>query len=143
MLFRKTEPLTDFERVTLLITGMRYREKLEAMKAEDGVAIAEYECRYTKDGEEWIPEAHVTMPFDEYIAFANDCRLTKWDGFSGKNPPGVLDGTMFSMEALVNDGKRIRADGSNNFPKGYREYVQKLHELLYEAKKAGTDAKTV
>ena len=56
--------------------------------------------------------------------------MLSWDGFRGEHPKGVLDGTMFRMEATVNGGRRIRADGSQNFPKGYRELDAGIDEIL-------------
>jgi len=46
-------------------------------------------------------------------------KVLSWNGFSGKNPPGVLDGTSMSFEMKLADGSIVSASGSNNFPKNY------------------------
>ena len=40
---------------------------------------------------------------------------------------------MFKFGAVVNDGQIIRADGSENFPKGYTTFEQALNALLSAA----------
>ncbi|MBO4411374.1 MAG: hypothetical protein J5794_04230 [Lachnospiraceae bacterium] len=42
----------------------------------------------------------------------------------------MLDGIMFRLEAFVNGGRRIFADGSQNFPKHYRELTDWLYQTL-------------
>ena len=54
----------------------------------------------------------------------------KWNGFHGKHPRNVRDGEMFTFAAVVNEGEKISADGSENFPKNYRELKERLHVLL-------------
>lgn len=63
----------------------------------------------------------------------NACGVCRWDGFHGKHPRHVSDGTAFRFHATVNGGVDIRADGSQNFPKGYRELVRALDDLLAKA----------
>lgn len=56
---------------------------------------------------------------DELLAMVNDYKMSQWDGFQGPNPPGVLDGTQFSVDISFADGSSIYAGGSNNFPENY------------------------
>ncbi len=56
--------------------------------------------------------------------------MISWDGFSGKNPPGILDGTQFSLNLKYADGRKINAYGSNNFPKGFRKAETDLMDFL-------------
>jgi len=44
----------------------------------------------------------------------------------------VKDGIMFDFRATVNDGQEIHADGSENFPKGYHDFVRELNKILTE-----------
>ena len=37
---------------------------------------------------------------------------------------------MFSFTATVNGGRRLNADGSNNFPKHYRDFTDVLYRML-------------
>ena len=39
---------------------------------------------------------------------------------------------MFDFRATVNDGQKIHAVGSENFPKGYHDFVRELNKLLTE-----------
>ena len=41
---------------------------------------------------------------------------------------------MFDFRATVNDGQEIHADGSENFPKGYHDFVRELNKILTEHK---------
>ena len=60
----------------------------------------------------------------------NKCSLLSWDGFHGKHPKGVKDGIMFSLQAVLNGGKTIKAEGSENFPRHYRDFTDGLYSLL-------------
>ena len=65
------------------------------------------------------------------LQLLNDCRLLAWDGFYGPHPKHVLDGTMFRLTATVNGDQTIRANGSQNFPKHYRDFTDGLYALLH------------
>ena len=67
-----------------------------------------------------------------FIELMNRCRVMRWDGFHGAHPKNVSDGIMFDFMAVVNGGQKIRADGSENFPQGYREFVRELNRMLAE-----------
>ena len=43
-------------------------------------------------------------------------------------------GIMFDFRATVNDGQEIHAEGSENFPKGYHDFVRELNKILTEHK---------
>lgn len=58
-----------------------------------------------------------------------ECRVDKWNGFKGSNPPGLLDGSTMSFDATLCDGTTIHAHGSNNFPKNYGTLKDGLCEL--------------
>jgi len=49
-------------------------------------------------------------------------RLFSWDGFHGKRPKGIKDGTDFIFKATVNGGKEICVTGSQKFPPYYRGF---------------------
>jgi len=55
-----------------------------------------------------------------------------WNGFEGKHPFGVKDGEMLSFRAVVNDGKIIKANGSENFPKNFNEFRKEINRILSE-----------
>ena len=60
----------------------------------------------------------------------NACKVGSWNGFHGAHPKNVTDGIMFTLEATVNGGTRLYADGSQNFPKHYHDFVGWLSEQL-------------
>ena len=55
----------------------------------------------------------------------NDCELTAWDGFHGKHPSGVKDGIMFSLQATVNNGRKIKAEGSGKFSEAFQGILRR------------------
>ncbi|MGN0741628.1 MAG: hypothetical protein ACI4L8_03190 [Candidatus Fimadaptatus sp.] len=58
-----------------------------------------------------------------------DHGLWDWNGFS-KSSPDVLDGKGFSLSASFEDGREIRAWGSNSFPKGYSAAAQAIEDFF-------------
>lgn len=68
-----------------------------------------------------------------FVALMNSCKAYKWNGFHGEHPKNVLDGIMFQFTASVNGGKSIRADGSANFPDGYKDLVRAIDQMLAES----------
>lgn len=67
--------------------------------------------------------------YEEICQLFTECRVDKWDGFSGSNPPDVLDGSMMGFNATLCDGTTIQAHGSNNFPKNYGALESRLHVM--------------
>lgn len=127
-LFR--EKITDFEIITLNISAMRFASEYEIVREGSKAVISEYQRIY-RDGKE--NKDLIRQTSCDQIAILElleKCRVRKWDGFSGANPPGVLDGEMFSFKAKVNDGKDIIADGSNNFPSHYKDFSFALRDML-------------
>lgn len=123
----------SFEKLTLLLSGMRIREEYEIIRNGDMAQLSRYTIVYSDGEDNRRLEQRADTDYTEIIGILNDCGVLQWDGFYGKNPPGVLDGTMFSLKAEVNDGKTVRASGSNNFPKHYRDFTNALYEILWRA----------
>lgn len=68
---------------------------------------------------------------DDVIALKNaliECNVSKWNGFD-KADKTALDGEMFTFNLKV-DNNVIYASGSNAFPKNYREFNDKLNEII-------------
>lgn len=57
------------------------------------------------------------------------CRVAEWDGFSKYNSM-ICDGAGFSLDLKFNDGKYLRANGSNAFPEGYRKFCDGMDVIL-------------
>ena len=128
----KHENITSFSEIKLRLSGMRITEVYEILCLGDEAEISLYWLSYENHKDNYHLRQRATVPADDMIDLMNRCGVLKWDGFSGKNPPHVRDGTMFTFTAMVNDGRRIYADGSNNFPKHYRDFTDALYRMLEE-----------
>lgn len=129
MLFR-SEKITSFEIVTLHTSGMRFTTDYEIVMKNGEAEVSRYGIRYSQNKNERILEERAVISEKEALGLLNDCCVLSWDGFHGAHPRGVLDGTMFSFKAIVNDGKTITAEGSQNFPKRYRNFTDGLYKIL-------------
>ena len=127
---QKNSQIESFEIITLHTSGMRYSADVEIVMKGDAAEVSQYQIRYRYPEDERILEKRVSVSCDTILKLLNECRLLSWDGFHGKHPRGVRDGTMFSLNAVVNGGKKIRADGSQNFPEHYRDFSNGLYEML-------------
>ena len=125
----KREAITSFGEIRLRLSGMRVTEVYETLCQGEEAQISHYWLRYEDHEDKYDLQRSVTVPADEMIAVLDRCGVIGWDGFRGKNPPGLLDGTMFDFTATVN-GRRIHADGSNNFPRHYRDLTDALYAML-------------
>ena len=124
--------IESFEIITLHISGMRYSVDYEIVMKGDVAEVSQYQIRHRYPENERILEKRVLVSNVTMLSLLNECKLLLWDGFHGKHPRGVLDGTMFSLYAVVNGDKKIRADGSQNFPKHYRDFTDGLYKMLNE-----------
>ena len=127
--------IASFEIVTLHESGMRFVTEYEMICKDGAVEVTEYGTKY-EDGERVrYPVSSASRSCEEVLKLLNDCNIGAWDGFHGKHPRGVLDGIMFSFRAVVNDGKEIKADGSENFPRHYRDFRDALYGILHSDNK--------
>lgn len=131
MLFSK-ENITDFIKIELTMNGMRGSEIYELICEGESTNAALYWLRYTQDGDERVPAGSAQVKTAEMINLLNECGIIKWDKFSGANPPGVMDGVQFDFTAEVNGGRKLRASGSNNFPKHFHDFTNALNDMLRE-----------
>lgn len=108
--------------MTLTVRGMR---GIRVYKLEKGEL-----CRYRElSSGDLELEAKASCDF---VSLMNACGVLCWDGFHGKHPRAVKDGDIFDFRAEVNGGVTVRANGSANFPKGYRELVRAFDKILSE-----------
>lgn len=128
------DTVVSFERVTLHTSGMRGSTEYELVMKDNGAELTEYGMRCSAGGYVREPVRRVVCSEKEALELLNRCRLLSWNGFQGAHPKDVLDGIMFRLEATVNDGVIVKAAGSANFPKHYRELTNGLHELLSRKK---------
>ena len=129
----KDEAVLSFETITLRLSGMRGAREYEIVRTDDKAEITEYEIRYAQGEDKRVPERRAVCGAEEMLALLNRCAFLSWDGFHGPHPKNVRDGTMFRLTATVNTDKAIHADGSENFPKHFRDFTDALYALLRNA----------
>ena len=138
MIFHKTAgdaaEIVSFEIVTLRTSGMRYTGETEIVMKDGKAEVSQYGIRFTQNEDRRVLEKRAVCDEQKALKLFNDCRLLSWNEFDGPHPKGVSDGTMFSLNALVNGDKRIRASGSENFPKHYRDFTNGLYAILNDTK---------
>lgn len=132
------DPL-EFESFRLSEGGMSAQEEVyEGWRTETGAHLEYYiTCSYWDDtGGEYVDRKDIVHAVDggeefyrELCTLLGNCRIDKWEGFHGDNPPGILDGSSMSFEAVLGDGKQISAYGSNNFPRNYGKFVNALRNM--------------
>ena len=113
--------IETFEIITLHISGMRYTHEYEIVAKGNTAEVVKYSIRYGDGDERRIPQNRAECSIEEVLEIVNRCRLIAWDGFHGKHPKNIKDGTMFTLRAVVNGGRSIYATGSQNFPRHYTE----------------------
>ncbi|MBR1591214.1 MAG: hypothetical protein IJ657_09115 [Acidaminococcaceae bacterium] len=123
------EKIASFEIVTLRLSGMRFTTEYEIVMKDKDAQIVEYEIRYGKE-EGRVPRRQTVCSVDKVLKLLNDCELVAWDGFYGAHPKNVRDGIMFTLKATVNGDRKIKAEGSENFPRHFREFRDGLHAIL-------------
>ena len=124
------EEIYSFEKINLRISGMRLTSEYEIINKGEKTEISLYYMSYAAGEKERILEKIAETETNEFIEFLNFCNFGGWNGFCGKHPKGVLDGTMFELNAVINGEEILRAEGSENFPKGYRDFVKELERLI-------------
>ena len=129
-IFSKKE-LNSFETVFWRISGMRGSTEYEIVNKGEESEFTEYMMRCAKGGGmERVPERSVACKTERILEILNSCEVASWDGFHGKHPKGVRDGIMFRFELVVSSDEKITAEGSENFPKHFREFRDAMRELL-------------
>ncbi|MCR5149223.1 MAG: hypothetical protein K6C35_09705 [Eubacterium sp.] len=127
----RIKKIDSFEKIEWNISGMRITRKYEIINKGDEAEVSEYEMHcVTGGGMEPHLERRVLCPNEKILEILNSVEAVKWDGFHGKHPRGVLDGETFSFEAVIDNNQTIKAGGSANFPKHFRDFERAVYELL-------------
>ena len=124
--------IESFSIVTLRETGMRGSSEFEIVMKDDEAEVSLYRIKYTQGKDIRELDKRAVCSKETVIKLLNDCNILSWNGFVGKHPKGVLDGIMFTFEAMVDQGEKIYAHGSENFPKHYRDLTNVLYKILNE-----------
>ena len=102
--------------------------------SENGKAVLKYDSGKNREFGLMEYECEASL-MEALYGLYKDCNICSWNGFSKVNKR-VLDGDGFSLKLIFNDGKELSAYGSNAFPKGYGDFIQKLDELMTPVKNA-------
>ena len=127
---QEAEKITSVVTVTLRESGMRGSVEYELTADGKEAEVSRYRIRYSGTEKQRVVEKRTSCGIENALRLLNECGLLSWDGFNGPHPKDVLDGIMFTLEATVNDDRRIRAQGSENFPPHYRAFTDGLYRLL-------------
>ncbi len=122
--------VTDIEYLKLRLNTMRLTEEYELKVNGNVTEISYYTMTFSSGSGEMVLRKRTTCDTQELIDILNSVDFVSWNGFSGKHPVGVLDGTMFNLTATLNTGQKLRADGSQNFPKHFHDFEKWLREML-------------
>lgn len=125
--------ITDFEVVTLRLSGMRVTEEYELVANGEQTEISYYNMFYGNGEDERRLVKRTVCDTQTVIDTLNGFGFAGWNGFHGERPRGLLDGTDFRLTAVVNGGQRMYAQGSENFPKHFHEFEQWLYDILNNA----------
>ena len=122
--------IESFEELELSFSGMRGTTGYTARRVGDVVDITFYILRY-RDGEGVRDvEGEARVSYTEFLDKLGACGAAGWDGFAGKHPRHVFDGEQFRLEMAIGEGRRIKAHGSANFPRGLMDLRRWLDEQL-------------
>ena len=130
MFGNKNKSIGSFKIVTLWESGMRGSTEYEIVMKDDEAEISFYWIKYTQGKDSRELDKRAVCSKETVVKLLNDCNILSWNGFVGKHPKGVLDGIMFTFDAIVDQNEKIYAHGSENFPKHYRDLTNGLYEIL-------------
>ena len=122
--------ITGFEKIIVRESGMRFQYEYEILNQGTQTEISQYSLYYQNGEDQRRKERSTQCDTGEVLDKLNEYEMMRWDGFHGKHPRNVKDGVMFTLTATVNDGQVIKAEGSENFPAHYREFMRWLNDKL-------------
>lgn len=122
--------LTSFEKISLRVISMRYDIEYEILNKPPKAVLSLYHIFYKDGSNKRVIEKSAVTDTEIMLELFNSCKIIRWNGFRGNHPKDVSDGVMFKFQAEVNEGQTVYAEGSENFPKGYREFVSRLNLIL-------------
>ncbi|MCR4783932.1 MAG: hypothetical protein K6A35_05375 [bacterium] len=126
----RSEKVTDFEFIRIHLSGMRSQCEYEINRRGPKTEILHYSILYRGGEEVKELENSVSCDTDVVLNILNEYGFISWDGFKGPHPKWVKDGIMFRLEASVNGGRIIKASGSENFPKHFKDFLQWMNSTL-------------
>ena len=122
--------LTSFKKITLRVIGMRYNIEYEILNKPPKSILSLYKIAYRDGSNKRVIEKSAVTDTEIMLEIFNLCKIINWNGFQGNHPKDVKDGVMFTFRAEVNEGQIVYAEGSENFPQGYYDFVSTLNLIL-------------
>ncbi len=122
--------IDSFGVVLLRETRMRSITEYEIITKDGEAEVSLYGLILSGKGDRRELYKRAVCSKESFLKLLNDCSVLSWNGFVGKHPKSVCDGTMFSLDCVVNREEKIHATGSENFPHHYREFVNGLNTIL-------------
>ena len=131
-MFFKKKQVESFETITIRESGMRVTEEYVITNKGDVCEISLYQLTPISGTYDDKRTLLKSTEYDtrEFVALMNNCGFASWNGFEGKHPKNVSDGIMFRLNAVINDGETVSADGSQNFPKNYKSFMSEIKSIL-------------
>ena len=126
----KDKTIKTIERFILSTGTMRQILECEIQIKDEKAVVSNYEIRYIDNGAKRVLIEQGETSYKDILKLLNKYKVLSWDGFKGKHPKNVADGTVFTLEAVVNEDRIIYATGSQNFPKDYHEVYKALREIM-------------
>ena len=128
----KKQRIDSFRRITVSESGMRQTIEYEILRKNGKAEISLYDISYCDGEKRRVLRKRALCDEGCVLDALNKCRVFGWNGFYGRHPRGVRDGTAFSFFAEINGGVEIKASGSQKFPKFYRDFTDLLYGVLEE-----------
>lgn len=122
--------ITSFEKSMLKVIGMRYNIEYEILNKPPKAVLSLYKISYRDGSNKRVIEKSTETDTEIILELFNLCKIISWNDFHGNHPKDVKDGVMITFYAEVNEGQIVYAEGSENFPQGYREFVSTLNLIL-------------
>ena len=122
--------ITSFKKITLRVIGMRYNMEYEILNKPPKAVLSLYQISYRDGSNKRVIEKSAVTDTEMMLEIFNLCKIISWDDFHVNHPKDVKDGVMFKFQAEVNEGQIVYAEGSENFPRGYHEFVSTLNLIL-------------
>jgi len=140
--FSQTSSPLPFKTMRLSTAGSAMGSQVyEAERTEEGVRLVySFETEYYSDETSDFEKTRLVMRdsveddalYASLCQLLGDCNASSWAGFSKSNSR-VLDGSSFSLEIALSDGRKITARGSNAYPKNFSRFEDVYIDLfLYQ-----------
>lgn len=130
--FRSAErPISRINDFELKVWGMRASQLYELVDMKDCIELSLYNIVYRDRGEVKELERCVRLAGQRVLELLEACNIRAWSGFSGNQPKDTLDGKSFRLYADLDVGI-IEAEGTENFPYGYRDMISAFDRWLRE-----------